>query len=487
MTSSKNLENGFDFYTQNFTTSNSTKLYQVNSFNLEKSSFTSNANLFHDKLSNLGGRPIRTGIVDYVPYVTSEFVGAAGGNVDVVNSSQSRELLIDGSEGILMVEFCRMYNCNLKVWAYGADNWGFIDDAENGEGMLYSPLINETEIVISTVFYQWVYKFLDYSSPIVFASILIMVPRAKLLPTVLTPLYPFDPSLWLTIFISLIGMTVVHYGISTLNLFGSPKPRFEKSIFDMISIYLDQAITHNKSTLSYRVLIACVLLSGVVISNSYSGGLASVLTVPRYGKSLETIHDFAQSPYRWGDPAIAWVLAIVDAESVDLKTVVKKFDNIPDVEQLYRRTLPGDFGIGIEFLTCQKINVGPYIREDNVHLFELPKEMLYYSYTTVASQRGWPIMDRLSHFILVANQHGLVLHWEKRNLRRFQTTRLEVALDPANSGCQKDVEVQALTVEHIFGPMFILFVGAAFATGTFLLEVIWHSLWLSFGKWKQNG
>ncbi|EDS28973.1 conserved hypothetical protein [Culex quinquefasciatus] len=236
------------------------------------------------------------------------------------------------------------------------------------------------------------------------------------------------------------------------------------------------------------------------------GGLASVLTVPRYEKSLETIHDFAQSPYRWGDPAIAWILAIVDAESVsisyylenskkhnsnllqvDLKTVVKKFDNIPDVEQLYQRSLPGDFGIGIEFLTCQKINVGPYIREDNVHLFELPKEMLYYSYTTVASQRGWPIMDRLSHFILVVNQHGLVLHWEKRNLRRFQTTRLEVALDPAVSGCQKDVEVQALTVEHIFGPMFILFVGAASATGTFVLEIVWHSLWLSVGKWKQNG
>lgn len=172
---------------------------------------------------------------------------------------------------------------------------------------------------------------------------------------------------------------------------------------------------------------------------------------------------------------------------VDLKTVIKKFDNIPDVEQLYRRTLPGDFGIGIEFLTCQKINVGPYIREDNVHLFELPKEMLYYSYTTVASQRGWPMMEQLSHFILVANQHGLVLHWEKRNLRRFQTTRLEVALDPANSGCQKDVEIQALTVQHIFGPMFILFVGAAFATAVFVLEIMWHSLWLSFGKWKQNG
>ncbi|EDS29843.1 conserved hypothetical protein [Culex quinquefasciatus] len=463
----------------------STKLYQDNSFNVEKSSFTSNASLFYDKLSNLGGRSIRTGIVDYVPYGTTEFVGANRGNVDAMNSTLSKELHTEGFEGTLIVEFCKFYKCNLKVWPFGPDNWGYINDAENGEGMLFSPLSKKTEIIISSIYYQWVYQFLDYSSPIAYSSILILVPRAKPLPTVLTPLYPFNPSLWLTIFISLIVMTVVHYGISTLNLFGSPIPRFEKSIFDMISIYLDQAIIHNKSSLSYQILISSVLLSGVVLSNSYSGGLASVLTVPRYGKSLETIHDFAQSPYRWGVPAIAWVLAIFDAESVDFKTVVKKFDVIPDEEKLYRRTLAGDFGVGIELLNSQKITVGPYIREDNVHLFELPKEMLYYSYTTVAAQRGWPVMEQLNNFILMANQHGLVLHWERRTLRKNQSTRMEVALDPTISRRQKDEVVQALTVEHIFGPMFILLVGAAFATGIFVLEFMWHAYNDNL-KWKQD-
>ncbi|KAL9703839.1 hypothetical protein quinque_007357 [Culex quinquefasciatus] len=331
VTPSKNLANGFDFYTQNFTKSGSTKLYQENSFNVEKSSFTSNASLFYDKLSNLGGRSIRTGIVDYVPYGTTEFVGANRGNVDALNSSLSKELHTEGFEGTLIVEFCKFYKCNLKVWPFGPDNWGYINDAENGEGMLFSPLSKKTEIIISSIYYQWICQFLDYSR-----------------------------------------------------------------------------------------------------------GLASVLTVPRYGKSLDTIHDFAQSPYRWGVPAIAWILAIVDAESVDLKAVVKKFDVIPDEENFYHRTLSGDFGVGIEFLNSQKITVGPYIREDNVHLFQLPKEMLYYSYTTVAAQRGWPVMEQLNHFILLANQHGLVLHWERRALRKNQSTRMEVALDPTISTRQKD-------------------------------------------------
>lgn len=52
-----------------------------------------------------------------------------------------------------------MVTFNSKICVLdGADNWGYIDDVENGEGMLHSPLINETEIVVSTVFYQWFVK-----------------------------------------------------------------------------------------------------------------------------------------------------------------------------------------------------------------------------------------------------------------------------------------------------------------------------------------
>lgn len=67
---------------------------------------------------------------------------------------------------------------------------------------------------------------------------------------------------------------------------------------------------------AYRFLVSFILLSGVVLSNSYTSGFASVLTIPRYGKSIETIHDFVQTPYRWGAPAIAWVLSLFGADSV---------------------------------------------------------------------------------------------------------------------------------------------------------------------------
>lgn len=153
------------------------------------------------------------------------------------------------------------------------------------------------------------------------------------------------------------------------------------------------------------------------------------------------------------------------------------------MEDLHERLSKADFGIGIELLNSQKLTVGPYIREDNVHSLEMLKQLLYYDYTGAVSQRGWPLMEPFDKFILEAIQHGLVIHWEKAMLRKYQTTRMEAALDPASSRTQQDDTVQALTVEHILGPIFILLVGTTLATGIFLLEVLWHSLGLCLGRW----
>lgn len=48
----------------------------------------------------------------------------------------------------------------------------------------------------------------------------------------------------MVVFTMMMIMTVVHHGITTLNLIvnNSPMPPIEKSVFDMVSIYLDQGI-----------------------------------------------------------------------------------------------------------------------------------------------------------------------------------------------------------------------------------------------------
>ncbi|XP_062556960.1 uncharacterized protein LOC134221795 [Armigeres subalbatus] len=85
-----------------------------------------------------------------------------------------------------------------------------------------------------------------------------------------------------------------------------------------LNLFIIESSSSTFSTISssYRLLISFILLSGVVLSNSYSSGLASVLTIPRYEKSIETVHEFAQSSFRWGGPALAWVLSLIGVEAV---------------------------------------------------------------------------------------------------------------------------------------------------------------------------
>lgn len=110
-------ESGFDFYTQNFTTSNTTDLYLANSFDLENGTFSNpEVPLFHDKIFNLGGRAVPMGVVDYVPYCVTRYVEANRGNADAHNSTLHGEVQIEGLEGDLIAEFCRMRKCSLKVW-----------------------------------------------------------------------------------------------------------------------------------------------------------------------------------------------------------------------------------------------------------------------------------------------------------------------------------------------------------------------------------
>ncbi|KAL9696198.1 hypothetical protein quinque_015483 [Culex quinquefasciatus] len=238
-------EAGFDFYTQNFTTSNTTDLYLANSFDLENGTFSNpEVPLFHDKIFNLGGRAVPMGVVDYVPYCVTRYVEANRGNADAHNSTLHGEVQIEGLEGDLIAEFCRMRKCRLKVWPFGFENWGYINEDGTGDGLLYSAYSKRTEAVICCIYYTWRRETFDGSKSVAKSSVVVLVPRPKLLPFYLTPIYPFSPQLWMVVFTMMMIMTVVHHGITTLNLIvnNSPMPPIEKSVFDMMSIYLDQGI-----------------------------------------------------------------------------------------------------------------------------------------------------------------------------------------------------------------------------------------------------
>ncbi|XP_058827155.1 uncharacterized protein LOC131687124 [Topomyia yanbarensis] len=468
----------YDFYTQHYWNGSPSDIRIADSYDIAESKFIGGGNLFYDKMYDLHGTTVNLGVTDYAPYCITTNVGVNQGNVDAYNSSLPKELFLEGFEGSLVVEFCEMRNCSIRLWPYGSSNWGNIFHNGSGYGLIYSTYIKETEFAICSLYYNWHFQFLDSSQYIAKSSITTLVPGAKLLPTSLTLTYPFTNIVWFSIFIMMVIMTVVHHMITSLNLQHREtfQPPIEKSIFDMISIYLDQGIFPNSVSSSYRVLLSFILLSGVILSNSYSSGLACVLTIPRYGKSIETIHDLAQSPYRWGAPDWAWVFSLLEVDSADIRQVVAKFDMIPDEEKIYQRTLPGDFGVAVEVLNGGNYAYGSYVREQNVHRFDILKEELYFSYSSAYSQRGWPLMEYFNKFSLEAIQHGFIIYWERRTIRKYMGYRMGHALSRMAEGHNEKEELKSLSLQHIVGPMFVIVIGSTIAMAMFICELIWYSL-----------
>lgn len=59
-----------------------------------------------------------------------------------------------------------------------------------------------------------------------------------------------------------------------------------------------------------------MFLYSLLIASSYSSGLASSMTVPRYEGAINTVQELVDSGIQWGATSIAWIMSIMDAEEV---------------------------------------------------------------------------------------------------------------------------------------------------------------------------
>uniref|UniRef100_A0A182QGG8 Uncharacterized protein n=1 Tax=Anopheles farauti TaxID=69004 RepID=A0A182QGG8_9DIPT len=80
--------------------------------------------------------------------------------------------------------------------------------------------------------------------------------------------------------------------------------------------------THLKSNV---FLFGTLLLAGFIVSNMYSSGLASIMTVPQYEKSIDTVVDLAASGMKWYGPSPYGVEEIWKATKPHLRKIVKAY------------------------------------------------------------------------------------------------------------------------------------------------------------------
>ncbi|XP_049286717.1 probable glutamate receptor [Anopheles funestus] len=449
-----------------------------------------NTNLFPNRRTNLRGRYVRLAIFNYEPYTIWNSVE----NSDDANAfyQQNRSLAIDGTESRLFVEFCAKLNCTLEISLDEAGEWGQIYDNRTGDGIIGAIVERRADIGVGAL-YSWYHEslFLALSKPISRTGVTCIVPKPLPLSSWLIGVLPFSTFLWLAVLATILVSTVFEVIISfvTQKFRTSESHRVDvcESMMGIISIFILQAVLlrNNRNPYSSQmILIGSLLFVGLMIGNAYSGGLASIMTVPRYEKSIDTVQDLADRNLRWGSTHDAWIFSIQLATQPTIVRLLENFVTYPK-DVLHAKAKHRDLAYSIERLPYGHYAVGDYITDDVSHNYEIMLEDIYWENCVAMATKTWPLMNELDELTLVIFQSGIQRYWEAKVVTKF-----------ADNKVQHDISISrhfdnpgpiALQPSHLVGAFFLLGVGLSLGLVCFLLELLWHRLSIKQRTMKQHG
>lgn len=205
-----------------------------------------------------------------------------------------------------------------------------------------------------------------------------------------------------------------------------------------------------------------------MVGNAYSGGLASIMTVPQYEPPIDTPHQMAERSLEWGGTQDAWTFSVRLATQPDIQKVVRMFSAKSD-EALHARTRTGDFGFALERLAYGSFAIGEYIDVAAMDRLQLMRENIYYEYTLAYTVHMWPLRDVLDAWIGSVVQSGVQSMWEWQSVIKFSDRQVQRRV--ATSQHATNDEPQALSVSRVFGAFIIWLIGVVAASASFVAEL----------------
>ncbi|PSN43557.1 hypothetical protein C0J52_03708 [Blattella germanica] len=199
-----------------------------------------------------------------------------------------------------------------------------------------------------------------------------------------------------------------------------------------------------------RHVLVWLTIMFLLITTSYSSGLASILTVPRFEPPIDTVSDLAYSKFLWGATHLAWVFSLREAHDPRTVLLLSHFQ-VLKASSLSKHAAVGDFAFSIERLPAGHYAIGEYITEvDASTRLRLMKEDIYHEHVPTISPKGSPYMTKLNKLIL--------------RLRAVSHSRENVDLGPTK-----------LQVRHIEGGVYMLALGLALSFLAFIAELIYYN------------
>nr|BAR64800.1 ionotropic receptor [Ostrinia furnacalis] len=425
--------------------------YYMDRWNSCSLKFEKDANLFPHDMTNLHGKTVKVACFTYKPYALLD--------LDPLEEPLGR----DGTEVRIVDEFCRWINCTIEVVRDDEHEWGELYDNQTGVGVLGNVVKDRADLGI-TALYSWYEEYLelDFSGSGIRTAITCVAPSPRLLASWEMPLLPFSWYMWMAL-----GFTFVYASFALAIAKGCSTDKVFLATFGMM---VTQSQADVGATWRVRSITGWMLLTGLVLDNAYGGGLASVFTVPKYEKSIDTVQDIVDRGMEWGATHDAWVFSLTLSPEPLVKQLVSLF-RVSSAEDMKIKSMQRSMAFSVERLPAGYFAVGDYITKDAMLGLTLMQEDFYYEQCVVMMRKSSPYTQKVSKLIGRLHESGLMLAWETQVALKY--LNYEVQLEVRLSRFHKDVDnVEPLKLRHVVGVFIIYIIGVIISTMLFILEII---------------
>ncbi|XP_058817468.1 uncharacterized protein LOC131680775 [Topomyia yanbarensis] len=455
----------------------------LDSYIPSRGSFVHKRHLFPDKLQNLEGQLLRLAIFNYSPYTVWREVYASRNSNAFYNGTTG--IYVDGTEIQLFLEFCAKFNCTLEISLEEEDEWGEIFDNRTGNGIIGAVVERRADIGLGAL-YSWHHEnlYLTLSKPISRTGVTCITPKPQLLSSWMTPLLPFSLNLWIAVLTTFVVMSIflmlMEFLIQNVLLEQNRPLDICTSFMTIGCIFILQTVnlTVNRSTfVTQRIIMASLLFVGLMIGNIYSGGLSSLMTLPRYEQPINTVQDLADSNMHWASTHDAWTFSILMATQPTIVKLLHNFEKHPK-EVLHRSAMHQAFSFGIERLPYGHFAVGDYIDKEIAHKYHFMIEDIYFEHCVAMSSKTWPMMEHLDALILVIFQSGIQRYWEQKVISSYEDGEVQLAI--STSRHRESPGPITLQPSHLLGAFLMLAIGLVGGGVVFLFELLyvnWDNRW----------
>ncbi|XP_063697569.1 uncharacterized protein LOC134828520 [Culicoides brevitarsis] len=430
------------------------------------------------EILDLDGYPVNAGFIHIPPFASGYRVPPGTGNALTYGTNEPFSTDLGGTEGILLMEFCKKFNCTLYVhFDYHETLWGEIYPNMTGRGVLADIATNKMQLAAGDFYVVHNRNpYMRYSTMMQLSTVPHAVPKPMPLPYWYIPILPFTTAAWLCFLASLF---VGAYALLALDrarskVFPYSEIRHQSGVdafLAVLKISVNQGITIISNVSSSLIMYATFMIYALTLGSFYIGGLSSLMTVMPTESPINTIAKLVQTSYHWGTTSNTYLFPIQHSTDPAFVIYAKNFKTYP-VAKYHALVKQFKAAVLVETMQGGTLCYQDYIDKNDSKFLMIMKEPLYTSYTAPISTKTWPYMEQLNRIVFMQVESGIGTYWEYRSAEQTVDAEIQNNL-MENSRKVANPEPVKLTISHILGPLFLLLFGMVFGLVAFIAENLW--------------